>query len=200
DGNGNAATKPGLTFGWSLDDRLTSVSGSVTASYIYDYQGRRSSKTAGSQTTYLYDDSNLIHEGGASSADYVFGPSIDEPLAMSRGGSIYYYVTDALGSVNAITDSSATVRNTYLYDAWGQIKSQTGSLVSPFTYTAREAGEAGLIFNRARYYQPSVGRFLSEDRTGVEVTDRLYTYGGLSPLAFTDPTGMVTVNQTYEKV
>jgi REP element-mobilizing transposase RayT len=61
---------------------------------------------------------------------------------MNRGGQVYYYETDALGSVNAVTDSSASVQNTYLYDAWGQVKNQTGSLANPFTYTSREVGEA----------------------------------------------------------
>jgi RHS repeat-associated protein len=119
-------------------------------------------------------------------------PGIDEPLAMSRGGQVYYYVTDALGSVNAVTNSSASVQNTYLYDAWGQIKSQTGSLANPFTYTSREAGEAGLNFYRARYYQPAVGRFLQEDplTSGLGLSNEAYRYVLNGPALYGDPTGL----------
>jgi RHS repeat-associated protein len=75
----------------------------------------------------------------------------------------------------------------YLYDAWGQVKSQTGSLANPFTYTSREAGEAGLNFYRARYYQPTIGRFLQEDP--VRSTLAAYALVVNSPVAFSDPTG-----------
>jgi uncharacterized protein RhaS with RHS repeats len=121
-----------FTFGWSYDNRLSAISGAATAGYGYDYQGRRSGKTvSGATTTYLYDGLNLVSESGASSAYYLFGPGIDEPVAMSRGGQNSYYVTDALGSVNALTNSSGTVQNSYLYDAWGQTRNQTGLTSKP---------------------------------------------------------------------
>jgi RHS repeat-associated protein len=201
--NGNTLSRNGpggnFAFGYDPANRMVSISGATTASYLYDYQGRRSTKTVGSATSYLYDGENLIREGGASSADYLFGPGIDEPLAMIRGGQVYYYETDALGSVNAVTNSSASVQNTYLYDAWGQVKSQTGSLANPFTYTSREGGEAGLNFYRARYYQPSVGRFLSEDPLLTALRENvgtlglslsLYVYTGNRPVDRRDPLGL----------
>jgi RHS repeat-associated protein len=94
---------------------------------------------------------------------YLFGPGIDEPLAMSRGGVVYYYDVDALGSVSAINDGDNNIQTTYAYDAWGAPKSQSGILANPFGYTARELEEADLWFYRARYYGAGVGRFLSED-------------------------------------
>lgn len=174
-----------------MENRLTSVAGSVAATYKYDHQGRRSSKTVGGATTYLYNGVNLIQEAAVSPADYLFGAGIDEPLAMSRGGQVYYYETDALRSVAAVTNSSAAVQNTYLYDAWGQVKSLTGSLANPFTYTAREIGEAGLNFYRARYYTPGIGRFHSEDRLQYDGLDtNFYRYAGAAPVLFTDPFGL----------
>jgi RHS repeat-associated protein len=203
DANGSAVSRTGYTFGWDSDNRLTSITGGVTASYVYDYQGRRSSKTVGAATGYLYDGFNLTREAGASSADYLYGPGIDEPLAMSRAGQIYYFETDALGSVNTITNAAATVQNTYLYDAWGQIKSQTGSLGNPLTYTAREVGEAGLNFYRARFYEPSIGRFPSEDPLARNFLIAFangymntlaslppYAYALNSPIQRRDPTGL----------
>jgi RHS repeat-associated protein len=171
---------------------LSGIGGTATASYGYDYQGRRSSKTvSGSTTGYLYDGLNLVSESGAPSAYYLFGPGIDEPVAVSRGGVISYYATDALGSVSALTNSSGAVQNSYLYDAWGQTRSQTGSVPNPFTYTSREAGEAGTLFYRARYYNPSVGRFLAEDAQQYQRGPNAYAYGLNSPMRFTDPSGLI---------
>ncbi len=130
DTNGNTQTKTGSTFAWNSDDRMTGIAG--ISSYTYDYQGRRSSKIVGTSTnTYLYNGPSLIQEGGAAPADYLSGPQIDEPLAMSRGGNVYYYVVDGLGSVTALTNVSGTVQNSYLYDAWGQLRTQSGSSREP---------------------------------------------------------------------
>src|SRR5262249_40982813 len=87
---------------------------------------------------------------------------------------------------------SAAVQNSYLYDAWGQVRSQTGSLTNPFSHTSREAGEAGLNFYRARYYQPSIGRFLSED--AFNEWPSLYAYVRNHPVEYRDPSGNGTVN------
>jgi RHS repeat-associated protein len=195
-GTGSTYTKSGpggsFTFAWNHEVQLTGISGAETASYGYDYQGRRRSKTVGGVTTrYLYDGLNLIGELGASPADYLFGSGIDEPLAMSRGGQVSYYASDALGSVNALTNSSGAVQNTYLYDAWSQTRSQTGSVANPFTYTARETGENGTLFYRARYLNPSAGRFLAEDPIGFDGGMNLYTYVGGDPVQFNDPWGLV---------
>jgi RHS repeat-associated protein len=188
--NGATQTRTGFTFSWDLELRLTSISG--ISSYKYDYQGRRTSRTVGASTNaYLYDGLNLIQEQGATSADYLFGPRIDEPLAMSRGGQIYYYVVDGLGSVTEVTNAAGTVQNTYLYDAWGQTRSQTGSLANPFLYTAREAGDVGTLFYRARYHQPSIGRFLSEDPADTVGSRSRYPYVYNSPVSFADALGLV---------
>jgi RHS repeat-associated protein len=209
DANGNTATRSGpggnVLFGWDAESRLTGISGAVSAAYLYDYQGRRASKTSGTTTSFLYDGLNLIRETGASSADYLLGPGIDQPLAMSRAGQIYYYATDALGSVTALANSSGTVQDKYLYDAWGAVRSQTEAVPNPITYTGREKGEAGAGFYRARYYQPSIGRFLSEDPIRPEVPgsdsasilslDRFtfrppqYEYVGSDPINWIDPRG-----------
>jgi RHS repeat-associated protein len=191
DANGNTATKTGYTFGWSYDDRLASISGGVTASYLYDYQGRRSAKTvSGAPTSYVYDGLNLIGEAGSSAASYVFGPGIDEPLAMSRGGAVYYYGVDALGSVAGVNDTAGSIQDSYVFDAWGVAKSQTGSLANPFAYTAREWGEAGMVFYRARYLQPAVGRFGSEDRFRFRTGVNWFPYVGSNPVNFRDPSGL----------
>lgn len=196
DSDGNTTSKSGpngtLNLSWYTEDRLKAMSGTATAGYAYDYQGRRAKKTvSGTTTTYLYDGLNLVSEEGPTRADYLFGPGIDEPLALSRNGQVYYYATDALGSVTAVTDSGGVVQNSYLYDAWGQARSQTGAVVNPFAYTGREIGDAILtLFYRARYFSPNIGRFLSEDPLGFHSRQiNHYAYVGNEPTQFRDPSG-----------
>ncbi|HNX49746.1 MAG TPA: hypothetical protein PLS53_10195 [Thermoanaerobaculaceae bacterium] len=124
---------------------MTSIAGGVTASYTYDFVGRRTSKTTGGTTTScLYDRLNLVRTGGASQAGYLFGPGIDEPLAMARNETISYYSVDGLSSVALLSDPTGTVQDAYLYDAWGEVKGQGDTLANDFGYTAREVGEVGL--------------------------------------------------------
>ncbi|HPW56689.1 MAG: RHS repeat-associated core domain-containing protein [Thermoanaerobaculaceae bacterium] len=196
DANGNTLTRTGtpgsFTFGWDAQDRLTSIAGSATATYTYDYQGRRTSTTVGGATTsYLYDGLNLVRTSGASEAEYLFGPGIDEPLAMLRGGVVYHYSVDGLGSVALVTNQDGTtVHDAYLYDAWGKLRRQTGTVANDFGYTGREFAEAGLWYYRARYYQPGIGRFGSEDLYRPRRWWMLYSYVLNYPTFFRNPLGL----------
>ena len=204
------------TFTWDVEDRLRSVGGSTEASYAYDHQGRRTRKTVGGHAThYLYDGLNLIGEGPSAltttDRQYLFGPGIDEPLAMATAAGVYYYSVDGLGSVTILNDSAGTVVNSYSYDAWGNTINATEGVPQPFRYTARETGAAGLPHYRARYLHPAVGRFLSEDpvanydltwggeiigphlfKDGSSLDNRLqpYAYVRNDPLTFIDPLGL----------
>jgi len=82
---------------------------------------------------------------------------------MSRDGSTYYYTFDGLGSVTELTDSSQNVVESYKYDAFGNLQTSPAT-GNPYTYTAREYdSESGLYYYRARYYDPSIGRFITAD-------------------------------------
>lgn len=189
DNNGNTLTQGANTYGWDYENRMTSIAGPATATYRYDYQGRRTSKTvAGVTTTYLYNGMNLIAETGAS---YLFGPGIDQPLAVERGGSVAYYAADGLGSIQTLTDAAGATQNTYAHDAWGAPRAATELVSQPFRYTGREAGDvSGHWFYRARYYTPHTGRFLSEDaKRWSDPLRNLYRYSGNAPTAFVDPMG-----------
>ena len=164
------------------------------AAYRYDGLDRRIEKDAnGAITRYVYDGSYILLEyDGASTllARYSHGQSVDQPLAVERGGQSYYYQADQLGSVRAITDSAGLTANSYDYDAYGNIEASVEGIANPFTYTGREFdAESGLYFYRARYYDPATGRFLTEDPIGLVGGFNIYAYVDGNPVNFVDPTG-----------
>jgi len=87
---------------------------------------------------------------------------------------------------------------TYGYDSFGKQTSSSGSLTNPFQYTAREFDpETSLYYNRARYFDPVAGRFLSEDPTGFEGGVNEYAYALNSPVSYFDPFGLDAWKRTH---
>jgi RHS repeat-associated protein len=175
DRNGNLAgrtTASGVTnYTWDAENQLVRVDlpdGGVVA-YKYDPFGRRIEKNVnGTITAYLYDGNAILLEldaAGRMTARYTHGPTIDWPLVMERAGQTWFYHGDALGSVAALTDSSGNLRRTYAYDSWGRSQSAGDSQPpNPFLFAGRQYdAETGLYYMRARYYDPVVGRFMSQD-------------------------------------
>jgi RHS repeat-associated protein len=156
--------------------------------------GRRIQKSSSSSTTtYLYDGTNSVEERdvtGTLVARYTQGKGIDEPLATVRGGASYYYDQDGLNSVTTLTGSTGTVGNSYTYDAFGNISASTGSTGNSYTYTGRDVdSETGLRYYRARYYNPQIGEFISEDPLRFSAGADFYSYVRNSPMNLSDPTG-----------
>jgi RHS repeat-associated protein len=205
DNNGSNLTRNGtpgnFTFGYSVDNRLGSISGAATATYTYDYQGRRTSKTVGGvTTTYLYDGLNLVTETtGGNPVNYAFGPKVDQPLAIYQSGSLGYVSADALGSTSILSGSTGSVQNSYVFDVWGSTRASTATLTDSFGYTGREFGEAGLLNYRARYLQVGVGRFTQEDPIGFHGGDvNWFDYVFNEPVQSNDPTGLFTIDPSCD--
>ena len=123
------------------------------------------------------------------------GPSIDEPLAMYKAGAITYLDVDGLGSAIATNDPAGSVTSAAIFDAWGMQKVATPTILHPFSYTGRELGEAGLLFYRARSYQPGVGRFVLEDPSSRTYSNYLYVDNGATQ--WTDPEGLCKVQVQF---
>lgn len=192
DANGNIAGRGGsVLYTWDYLNRLTSFAGT---SYLYDHQGRRIGATVGGTTTkYVMLDLNTIGERvGTTRRDYVFAPGLDQPLAKIENGIPTYYLVDGLGSVVGSNDSAGENLGAVVYDPWG-FPSPLRGPVTPFGYIGRE-GDYGLWFLRARYYDSSIGRFLSEDPSG---RDRPYVYVHNMPVLYTDPLGLYRVQATH---
>jgi RHS repeat-associated protein len=196
DANGSVEAYTGpnssYTFTWDYEHRISAVAGSTAANYSYDYQGRRIAKRVNAQTTttYIYNSRNLITELGLASSEYLFGPRIDEPLARYENGAVWYYSVDGLGSVSVLGGSDGTVQQSYVFDVWGRERSRSGTVLNPFGYTARELGDFGSTeFYRARIYDASTGRFLSEDPLRFQAGPSLYSYVRGNPVSLKDPLG-----------
>jgi len=128
-------------------------------------------------------------EGGVVTATYLRSLNIDEPFMRTTSTGQAFYHTDALGSVLALTDQTGTVQTTYRYDPFGNT-TVTGTSTNPFQYTGRENDGTGLMFYRARYYSPTLQRFLGEDPIGFESGFNLYTYVDNSPVNYVDWDGL----------
>jgi len=202
DNNGNTLSKAPsggtTTYTWDYENRLASVTlpgSGGTVTFKYDPFGRRIYKSSsGGTSIFAYDGQNLVEETSASGttvARYTQGESIDEPLAMLRSSATSYYDADGLGSVTSLTNSSGSIVATYTLDGFGNLKASTGSIVSPFRFTGRELdSETGLYFYRARYYDPTTGRFISEDPLEFGGGRNFYSYTRNDPVALVDPSGL----------
>jgi len=175
----------------------------VTADYRYDYSGNRIEKSvsniAGTMVTrFIYEDQIIIAEyDGANSLirSYQQGPSIDQPLAAKESTGQQTYISDLLGSIIRLTDSSGTPIALNTYDSFGQ---QLSGAQDRYSYTAREFdAESGLYYYRARYYQPGIGRFISEDAFGRISGIHFYLYVSNNPIASIDPLGLVAWSCRY---
>ena len=182
---------------YDFENRLIEVEYFGTlAQYKYDPFGRRIEKNVnGAITRYLYDGPNIVTEYDGAwnvQAQYTYTLEVDDPLTVTQGANTYYYHKDGLGSVVNLTDSVGNSIKSYAYKSFGEIYSETGSLVQPFTFTVREYDpESGLYFYRARYYDPRAGRFLTKDPIGFLGGDvNLYRYAANNPVNLVDPEGL----------
>ena len=113
-------------------------------------------------------------------------------LARKINGSWYYYIYNAHGDVIGLADDSGSIVNTYKYTPWGEIRSETETVDNPIKYAGEYYDdELGMIYLRARYYDPTVGRFISYDAEEGEISNPLdmnrYVYCRNNPVRYVDP-------------
>jgi RHS repeat-associated protein len=122
---------------------------------------------------------------------YAYQPGIDQPVAVTTSSGTFYYYLDQEGNVISVWNSSNTKVAEYKYDPYGYQVASSGSLTQPLRWKGRGYdAETGLIYMRARYYDPTVGRFISEDPIGLEGGINPYTFADGEPVNRADPSGM----------
>ncbi len=147
-------------------------------------------RTQGTQITkFTYDGLDVVMDDvNGTLTKYQNGPGIDNKLKMATGNTPSYFLTDHLGSTNALTNSTGAITSSATYDSFGN---QTGNLATRYSYTGREFDNfSGLYFYRARWYSADIGRFISEDPIGFEGGVNWFAYAGNSPVRYSDPTGL----------
>ncbi|MFO0011239.1 MAG: putative Ig domain-containing protein [Planctomycetota bacterium] len=171
--------------------------------YGYDPLNRRISieKDGATLSTVYVGQSPWADFDGAGNlvARYMPGSQIDELLSRYRPSEgVSWYLVDRLGSMTHIADNTGAIVSQVSYDSYGNILSETNPARGDrFKFAGREWDEAtGLYYNRARYYDPKAGRFVSEDPLAFWGGDaNLRRYAGNDPVNSTDPMGLQAMSE-----
>jgi len=136
---------------------------------------------------------NVMQETtGPATTSYLYGPGGLPVEQVTPAGTALFYHHDQLGSTRVLTDANGTLQGTYSYDPYGNVTSAAGA-PNPLRYAGQYTDpETGLVYLRARYYDPSTGQFLTRDPV-TAITQAPYSYVDDDPLNNTDPSGLCTL-------
>jgi RHS repeat-associated protein len=116
-------------------------------------------------------------------------------IALRKDGVLNFILGDHLGSTSLTTDADGVVISELLYTAWGEVRHESGVTATNHTYTGQysNVSDFGLMYYRARWMDPQLGRFSQPDtiipsNQGVQAWDR-FAYVNNNPVRYTDPTG-----------
>ena len=189
--NGNLQNDGVSSYSWNSRNQLASMNGGTDV-FTYDSFGRRIAKSISSTAkVYLYDGANSVQElqGGNVTANLMTG-GIDELFLRTDSSGAWNFLADALGSTAALTDTTGQIQTQYTYEPFGNTTATGTTSGNVNDYTGRELDETGLYFYRARYYNPQIGRFISEDPIRLAGGINFYAYVGNDPSNRIDPLGL----------
>lgn len=193
DANGNLTSDGTKAYTWNPRNQLTAMGGGVNATFEYDAFGRRSGKAiSGISTNFLYDGPNLLQElsGTTPTANLLTGLAIDETFTRIDAAGTRHPVADVLGSTLALTDTAGVVQTQYTFDPFGVTTVSGATSLNTRQFTGRENDATGLYFNRARYYNPQLQRFMSEDPIGHAGGLNVFAYANNAPTYYVDALGL----------
>lgn len=199
DANGNlTASSAGLSLSYNAKNQTTSITppGGPTVPFSYR-KVDQTERTSKASVTFLNHTFGLGSENaGGQTTYYRWNGDLAEPFALTSeqiGTNRYYYLFDGLGSVVGLTDASGNLVNTYAYEPYGKIRSQTGTVANPWLFTgAYFDRETGFYKMGARYYDPSLAIWTQIDplQYGKGSCTGGYAYVGGDPINHADPTGL----------
>ncbi len=202
DANGNETGDGTRSFVYDLANRLTTATvGAQTTSYGYDGDGTRLSAQGVSTVNYLWDPNAALpllalerDAGGTTPRRYAYGSGL---LGMRTGGAEDWYLSDMLGSVANLTNSTGSLEWSYSYEPYGTIRTEIendpAAPFNPIRFTGQYLDtDTGLYHLRARQYDSTAGRFLQVDPLGTAADPygSLYRYTENNPIAHLDPSGL----------
>ncbi len=198
DSNGNTKSKTGKTFAYDVKNNLTNVSGTFNATYEYDGLGHRRSRTVDGQTSrYVLDILGMsktlmeTDENGVPLHYCIHGLGLISRI--DPDNTTRYYCYDYRGSTIAMVDDTtdANITHKYQYDDFGNVINSEEEDINHFQYDGRYGvmyETEDLYFMRTRYYDPEIGRFLSEDPV---FSQNVYVYASNNPIVNIDPKGLL---------
>jgi RHS repeat-associated protein len=168
--------------------------------FKYNDQGIRTQKISNDTitTNYILDGDRVLVENRSNGITLYFTYDVDGSLlSMNYNGNEYFYITNAQGDIIEMVNIYGNSVVKYKYDAWGNIISQTGGNladINPYRYRGyRYDVETGLYYLQSRYYDPTIGRFISADGLIGEIgslqTHNMYAYCVNNPVMMVDPNG-----------
>lgn len=192
DDNGNTTKCGNDNYWWDKGDRLVEAG---SKSIKYDPLGNI---TSYGDITFTVDPLGIgnVLSDSKSGAQYIYGNGLE---ARVKGSKVSYYVTDFRGSVVAIVDENGNITHKYQYDEFGKVTQKEEADYNPFQYVGKYGVmvlNAHLYYMRARHYDPTIGRFLSEDPIW---STNLYPYAENNPIMGIDPKGESPYTLTYSK-
>ena len=181
----------------ALNQLTETLTKNYKVSFTYDAEGLRTGKTVnGEKTVYVWDGDQVVMElskGGAVQKRYIRGNDL---VYADKGENTEktYYVTDMHGNVVQLLDESGNVTKTYEYDSFGNEVKPEKKDENPYRYCGEYYDkETEEVYLRARYYEPSVGRFITRDTYTGESDEplslHLYTYCANDGVNMVDPSG-----------
>lgn len=176
---------------YNILGQLTAYSnGETQTTYEYLYDGLRVNKNSGElYTDYIWNGNNLAYEETLHGRVF-YSYDMTGIVSADIYGDKYYYLKDIHGNIASTVNENGVSQETMTYSAFGEMSGNDFPLTS-FGYCGEYLdSESGLIYLRNRYYDPSIGRFISEDpaRDGLN----WYVYCGNNPVGYIDPTGYIT--------
>ena len=169
-----------------------SVPAFVSASFVYDGDGRRVKATMNDTETTYFVGAHYEVTNGVVTKYYYAG---SQRIAMRKDGNVSYLISDHLGSTSLVTDESGAVVSEMKYKAWGEVRSASGETATKYTYTGQysHTDDFGLLFYNARWYDPYINHFTQPDSlvpnpSNPQAWDR-YAYVLNNPIRYTDPSG-----------
>jgi RHS repeat-associated protein len=171
------------------------------SSYRYDAFGRRISKTVDGKTTeFFWQGDNLVAESSREHyRSYLYESGSFRPLAMLDGkgpkkACPFYYQLDHLGTPQELTDFGGEIVWSAKYNAYGKVTRLAfgggEQLDQPLRFQGQYLdAESGLHYNRHRYYNPDIGRYLTPDPIKLAGGLNQYQYTP-NPTGWVDPLGL----------
>jgi len=206
DANGNVLSAGGMAYTYDSENHMISATGNgKVITMVYDAFGNRVSKTVNGVTTkYLVEDDvnptglpQVLEEvqNGTAVRTYTYGlQRISESQFINNAWTPSFYGYDGGGSVRQLTNTAGVVTDEYLYDAYGNSFTKSGTTPNNYLYRGEQYdSDLGLYYLRARYYNPNTGRFMSRDPLDGKALDpaslHKYLYANGDPVDGVDHTG-----------